>query len=84
MQLLDVHIALKACDIVIESATIVASGIRFQEGKASAPLATYLFCLGKPGLGVGLHSLIHELFVGNLHRTQVRAARGAEVSSLDA
>jgi hypothetical protein len=41
MERFDIHIALEACDIVIESATIVAvSGTRFQDGKASAPLAT--------------------------------------------
>jgi hypothetical protein len=41
MERFDIHIALEACDIVIESATIVAvSGTRFQDGKASAPSAT--------------------------------------------
>ena len=35
MERLDVHVALEACDIVIESATIVAIlEIRFKDGKA--------------------------------------------------
>jgi hypothetical protein len=40
MERFDIHIALEACDIVIESATTVAvSGTRFQDGKAFCALS---------------------------------------------